>query len=98
MQTNKTKKIRGKHSMVLSTKITDRSLLPVMKLKLGDEYKGSRHCSLYFYVYLKLSVLKHFKEETHIIQNANICNIFLLDCVFIFDDYRETNIKRRASV
>lgn len=72
MQTNKTKKIRGKHSMVLSTKITDRRLPPVMKLKLGDEYKGSHHCSLY--------------------------NIFSLDCVFIFDDNRVINIKRRASV
>lgn len=84
--------------MVLSTKITDRRLPPVMKLKLGDEYKGSCHCSLYFYIYLKLSVLKHFKEETHIMQNANICNIFSLDFVFIFDDYREINRKRRASI
>ena len=40
VQTSKTKKIRGKHSMVLSTKITDRRLPPVVKLKLGLSTKG----------------------------------------------------------
>ena len=60
--------------------------------------KGLVIVVFFLYIYLKLSVLKHFKEETHIMQNANICNIFSLDFVFIFDDYREINRKRRASI
>ena len=30
-----------------------------------------------------LSVIKHFKEETHIMQNVNICNIFLLVYLYL---------------
>ena len=47
---------------------------------------------------LIIVVFIYILKETHIMQNANICNIFSLDCVFIFDDNRVINIKRRASV